>query len=446
MNRLNNTNSKTLRKSIHLVTGLLILLLTYLVDKQSLLIIIVAGSVFAFASFNYKTFGLLHKTADASLGTLFYPLGVLLSFVLLYDMPFYFFRITLLILTVSDTIANISGQIKPGNYYFKPFREEKSLYGVIGFALSALLIFYLFLPESLFGIEAYVLLAILLSVNFEVLSYRGSDNFSIPVGSALYFLIMDAHEGNLLFFTGVILISALGSFLLYKKRIISKYGSVATYFLGVYFLGVLGYEWLLPVLAFFVTSVLFTMLNTCLRRKKPSSNRRNVWQVLANINWALAASVLFLISGEKMFIYLFIVMIAAVTADTWASEIGPVFHKNCFSLAHLRMKQSGVSGGISLAGTVAAMLGSLFISGFSYYLFFDEVYIPLIIVFWVSGFLASFVDSLLGAFVEPSLNKQPFLRTGMKKNMERISPNDIVNILGSLSAAVFFFVLYLIVL
>ena len=178
---------------------MLILLLTYVVEKQSLLIIIVAGSVFAFATFNYKTFGLLHKTADASLGTLFYPLGVLLSFVLLYDMPFYFFRITLLTLTVSDTIASISGQIRPGNHYFKPFREEKSLYGVIGFALSAWLIFYLFLPESLFGIEAYVLLAILLAINFEVLSYRGSDNFSIPVGSALYFLIMDVHEGNLFF-------------------------------------------------------------------------------------------------------------------------------------------------------------------------------------------------------------------------------------------------------
>lgn len=446
MNRLNNTNSKTLRKSIHLITGLLILLLTYLVEKHSLLIIIVAGSTFAFATFNYKTFGLLHKTADASLGTLFYPLGVLLSFVLLYDMPFYFFRITLLILTVSDTIANISGQIRPGNYYFKPFREEKSLYGVIGFALSAWLIFFLFLPESLFGIEAYVLLAILLSINFEVLSYRGSDNFSIPVGSALYFLIMDAHEGSLLFLTGVILLAALGSFFLYSKKIISKNGSVATYFLGVYFLGVLGYEWLLPVVAFFVTSVILTMLNTRLRRKKTSSNQRNVWQVLANIVWALAASIFFLIGGETIFIYLYIVMIAAVTADTWASEIGPVFHNECFSLAHLKMKQSGVSGGISLAGTVAALLGSLFISGFSYYLFFDEVSIPLIIVLWVSGFLASFVDSLLGAFVEPSLNKQHFLNTGMKKNMEKISPNDIVNILGSLSAAIFFFVLYLSVL
>ncbi len=422
---------------------MLILLLTYVVEKQSLLIIIVAGSVFAFATFNYKTFGLLHKTADASLGTLFYPLGVLLSFVLLYDMPFYFFRITLLTLTVSDTIASISGQIRPGNHYFKPFREEKSLYGVIGFALSAWLIFYLFLPESLFGIEAYVLLAILLAINFEVLSYRGSDNFSIPVGSALYFLIMDVNEGNLFFFTGVIFIAALGSFFLFKKKIISKNGSVATYFLGIYFLGVLGCAWLLPVLAFFITSVVLTMLNTRLRHKAPSSNQRNVWQVLANIIWALSTSIFFLISGETIFIYLYIVMIAAVTADTWASEIGPVFHRNCFSLAHLRMKQSGVSGGISLTGTIAAMLGSLFISYFSYYLFFDKVSMLMILILWLSGFLASMVDSLLGAFLEPALNKLTFLNKGIKKDSERISPNDVVNILGSLSAAFFFYGLYL---
>ncbi len=67
----------------------------------------------------------------------------------------------------------------------------------------------------------------------------------------------------------------------------------------------------------------------------------------------------------------------------------------------------------------------------------------MILILWLSGFLASMVDSLLGAFLEPALNKLTFLNKGIKKDSERISPNDVVNILGSLSAAFFFYGLYL---
>jgi len=331
------TRNRLIRKSIHLLTGLAILLLSFWIEKKTLFFIILTGSVFAFATYNYSRFRLLHKTADASLGTLFYPLGVITAFLLLYNKPIQFFQISLLILTVSDTAANITGQFRPGNIYFNAFREEKSLYGVLGFGLTALLIFRMLLPESDFGLSAYILLAILLAITFEVVSYKGSDNFSIPVGSALFFLIMDHFEGNLLFLILVLILSAAASWFFYYRGVLTKNGSLVMYFMGLYFLGVLGWTWTLPLLAFFVSSVLLTALHTYQQKKKRSDNRRNAWQVLANGLGAILFSAGFLLLGDPLMIYFFISVVAAVTADT----PGPARWARCFINVVFRCLISG---------------------------------------------------------------------------------------------------------
>ncbi len=435
------SRDQLIRKGIHLLTGFLVLFLSFVVHKQVLLFLIAGGTVFAFATFNYQRFALLHKTSGASLGTLFYPLGVLTAHALLYNMPIHYFQISLLILTVSDTVANLTGQIKPGNQHFRAFREEKSLYGVLGFGLSALLIFWWLLPPSQLNFSAYVVLAILLSITFEVVSYKGSDNFSIPVGSALFFLIMERHEGSLVFLIAVILFSAGGAWLLFRMSLLTRHAAVVVYFMGVYFFGVLGLSWTLPLLAFFLSSVVLTRFHDRFRGKVRPASRRNAWQVLANGLWAILASAAYLVFREPVLIYLYISIVAAVTADTWASEIGPVIHRRCFSLAHGRMLTSGVSGGISLAGTLASMAGSFGVSLMALHLFFGTIEWPLLLVLTLAGFMACFVDTLLGAFVEEKLEQMAVFRTeGMK---EALTPNDIVNLLGSLSAPAFFMALWL---
>ncbi len=436
--------NRLIRKSIHFFTGLAVFLLTFFVEKKLLFLLIMAGTVFAFATFNYRRFRLLHRTSDASLGTLFYPLGIVTSFLLLYKMPIQFFQISLLILTVSDTAANITGMVRPGNIYFQTFKEEKSLYGVLSFAVTALLIFLILLPVSYFDVHAYVVLPILLAITFELISYKGSDNFSIPVGSALFFLVLDRSESDLLFLTAVVVLSALTAFLLFRTGLLTKNAGVAVYFMGFYLLGVMGIAWTIPLLAFFVSSVVFTMINTAVRGKKAPANRRNAWQVLANSLWALMASAGWLIVREPMLIYVYISQVAAVTADTWSSEIGQVFHRRCFSLAHFRMKMSGISGGVSVAGTVASLVGSFAISLLAYHLFFPEPDLTVITLLTASGFLASFTDSLLGAFAEEKLGGAGLFKDHMAGWTEAMSPNDVVNLLGSLSAPLILIILWVV--
>ncbi len=81
-----------IRKSVHLITGLVIFSLTYQISRQSLLFLIIAGTIFSFSSYFIKRFNYIHVTGNSSWGTLFYPLGILLSFLVLYKMTIYYFH------------------------------------------------------------------------------------------------------------------------------------------------------------------------------------------------------------------------------------------------------------------------------------------------------------------------------------------------------------------
>jgi uncharacterized protein (TIGR00297 family) len=428
-----------LRKLIHLLTGVLILLLTFYLDRRLLLYLIILGAVFAFVSFNLRTFRLLHHSFSKSLGTLFYPAGVLSSYLLLYGQPMYYFQASLMVLTVSDTLANLAGQWKPGNRMFMVFKEHKSLYGVLGYSITALVILYVFVPHGLHADWYFMLLALLLAINFEVISVRGSDNFSITFGLSLFFLINETHSLDMPFLILSLLSMAAGAWLLYRWRMLSRLGSLAAYLLGVFLLAVMGWEWMLTVLAFFITSLIFTKVNKSINKKSAVPTTRNAWQVTANILWAAGSAVLYLITNNAVFELLFIVFVAAVTADTWASEIGPVFNKRSFSLRDGRYYPAGATGAVSVAGTLAAFAGAFAIAVLSGFLFYGQINRPVTMAITVAAFLATFVDSLLGAFWEVKLLEKP--RFKQTRSPEQITPNDLVNLAGSLSAGVFFVVI-----
>ena len=432
---------RVIRKSIHFLTGMLILVLSFLVERHVLLWLILTGSVFSFATFRYKKFYLLHKTSDASLGTLFYPLGIISSFLLLYQMPIWYFQTALMVLTVSDTVANVLGQIRNGNGSFRIGLDLKSSYGIAGYAMATLAIAFIFLPHSKTGDFHFMILLLIISTGMELISWRGSDNLSIPVGISLFFILSNAGMLNHPFLSYSMPILSVGCFFLFRFRILTRYGSLAAWVLGTYLLAAGGLLWIVPVILFFLTSVFLTKVRSASRGKqKKEPSARNIWQVTANILWAVVSTVGFLFSGNEVFLHLFIAFLAAVTADTWASEAGPLFNKRSFSLADHRWHEAGITGGISFAGTMAALAGAVFIAAFSVYFLFDTWNLTLIAALSVSAFLASFVDSLLGAFAEGKLLNMPYFQNQSEK---RITPNDIVNLLGSLSAGLFYWLFFL---
>jgi uncharacterized protein (TIGR00297 family) len=461
-----NINRDLIRKSIHFATGIILFILSYHLEKPTLLILLIAGTIFSFVTFYIRRFEFLHGTIGSSLGTLFYPVGLTASFLLLYNLPLHYFQITVLFLSVSDAIANIGGYIRIWNPRFTPLVEEKSLWGVAGFSLTAFIILRLLLPGSGPAYLSYLLLGIIVAINLEIISYRGSDNLSVPFGSAVFFFLTHDQTVNIRLLSVIIPIMALIAWILSRKHILTRYGSILAYILGIYYFAVLGFDWSVPVVFFFISSVIFTDIKGLVNKKPAGTDRRNIWQVLANIIVATVCSAIYLSLGKEIFIFFYISLVSAVTADTWASELGPVFNPKCFSLSDGRIKEAGISGGISFSGTLASLAGAFSISILSYPLLLGDLDWRPVIILTLSGFLASFVDSLLGAFIEPGLDEMKYFRNAKvsnrsidKKNRtlngveqsnigtdqssnerESLSPNDLVNLLASMTAPLFFLV------
>jgi uncharacterized protein (TIGR00297 family) len=349
-----------------------------------------------------------------------------------------------MVLTVSDLLANLFGQIKKRNIIFIVWKDKKSIYGLVAYAFSNLAIFYAFLPNELLNDVFFVFSLLLVSIAFEVISSRGSDNLSIPLGLSLFFIFQNTGQQDFLFLILVLIIFAFGAYYLFKWKMLTRSGSLTACFVGLYLLVLAGWNWMLPVLFFFVSSMILTKISPVNKIKKVQNSGRNAWQALANILWALISSILYLITKNVLFIYFFVAFVAAVTADTWASEIGPVFNKKSFSVADGKMYNSGITGGISFSGTLAALSGSFFVSGLSYFLFFEKWNWTIIGILSFSGFLACFADTFLGAFVEGRLHKLKFFRNA--ENSEFISPNDMVNLGGSFTAFIFFLLLHFLIL
>jgi uncharacterized protein (TIGR00297 family) len=153
--------------------------------------------------------------------------------------------------------------------------------------------------------------------------------------------------------------------------------------------GIKGWPWLMPVLLFFLSSAAFTKWQHS-AKGGGNSMARNAWQVIANIIWAVISSVLYLFTQNEIFILFYIAFVAAVTADTWASEIGPLFHKKCISLSTMRTVPAGTNGGISFSGSLAALAGATVISSLSYYTFFGFWSWDIIILLSISAFFCLF--------------------------------------------------------
>ncbi|MDF1569867.1 MAG: hypothetical protein P1P77_17755, partial [Spirochaetaceae bacterium] len=140
-----------------------------------------AGTLFAFLSYRMKHLNVIHLSSLGSYGTLFYPVGMLTAFLVLSDLPIDYFRVSVLLLSVSDTVTSFGTFLRRGNPRLALPAEEKSLWGSAGFAAATLLISQRLLPHPVGNDISYLAVLAVVAVNLEIFSFRGSDNLSIPL-------------------------------------------------------------------------------------------------------------------------------------------------------------------------------------------------------------------------------------------------------------------------
>lgn len=251
--------------------------------------------------------------------------------------------------------------------------------------------------------------------------------------------------------------SAIISILAYRFKFLTSDGAAAAFLLGAIIFGTGGIGFALPLLFFFLSSSLLSRYKSKTKSKYKDifekTEARDKNQVLANgVIAGMLAFIYFLFPAPSVY-YAYLACLATVNADTWGTEIGILSKVEPISLKTFRKVSPGSSGGISLMGTVSSFSGSFllvligFLPGISPVPFNLELFSIIVI----AGFSGSFIDSLLGAFLQaqyfcPICNKSTERKTHCNFDTKRVSGiswlnNDWVNFLSSISGIVLFFLL-----
>jgi len=200
-----------------------------------------------------------------------------------------------------------------------------------------------------------------------------------------------------------ILFAALVAGVSFRVKFLTLSGTIATFILASFIFGLGGIKWSVPILTFFILSSILSKL----RKKKnevvetyfEKSGVRDYLQVFANGGLGGVLVIINAINPDEIFYLIYLATLSAVCADTWATEIGTWKKTATYNILNLRPVAQGVSGGISVRGTVGAILGSTAIL-FSGILWIDISYIHYAILIITAGVFGSMIDSVLGATIQ----------------------------------------------
>jgi len=243
-------------------------------------------------------------------------------------------------------------------------------------------------------------------------------------------------------------LAALVAFAAYRAHALDRSGALAAFAIGAATFGAGGWDAALVLFTFFLPATLISRLGRSQKRRLvdiAKSGARDARQVLANGGVATTAIVVARFFGAPpatVFAAAFAGAYAAAAADTWGTEIGTWIGGRPRSLVTLRPLAAGLSGGVSLAGIAAQIVGAVSVG-----LVAQALHVA---PFWpvaAGGFIGATIDSLLGGSVQ-ALRHCPRCQRDCENNPHVCgSPtvvrrgiawfeNDAVNLAATLSGAV----------
>jgi uncharacterized protein (TIGR00297 family) len=197
------------------------------------------------------------------------------------------------------------------------------------------------------------------------------------------------------------------AYIAYRARSLDKSGAYAATLIGTVIFGIGGWQWAILLLAFFVTS---SGLSRAFKRRKQGLNEkfskgheRDAGQVLGNGGLAALFASLHAFYPVSIVAWVgFAASLAAVNADTWATELGVLNPTPPRLITDLRKRvEKGTSGGISLWGTGASLLGSALIALLAVLLKpAGTLNANFFLLITAAGLAGSLFDSFLGATVQ----------------------------------------------
>lgn len=446
------------RRFVHLTVGLFVAIAVISLDSPLWLFVSAAVAfVVNVVSIRWGWLPSIHGARGRSVGTVTFPLGVLVILPFFWDSPLiarYPLALAFAVLAVSDPAAAVVGTRFTGRRLLGAGPDGKTLAGATAFGLTAWLITGLWLtligstgrlPYDSHWVWHMAAMVGIVASAAEMAGRKGWDNVLIVV--AVVLVLLGTESGDRARFLGwCVILSIVFSLLAYRLRFLNAGGAAVTGLLGGSILYFAGWQWLIPPIAFFVSSSLLSVWSA---RRKTSSDRgqrsvrRDGVQVLANGGLGCVLAIGNHFAPFHAAYWIFAAAFTAAAADTFATEVGTALRGRTWSIVSGQPVEIGTSGGVSLAGFGASLAGSVVV-GLAAAAGAGRINAMLLLVLAVTGFFAAIIDSLLGATVQARYSTLEGRRTDARETDGRLNRlvggwalinNDTVNFLCTVAGA-----------
>ncbi len=332
--------------------------------------------------------------------------------------------------------------------------KTPNIFGAILFLIFSFTLNYFYYSIRLFNVVLPILSIFIASFLLLIIFLFASSDYGIfylsfSTGLILFIFTRLNHPQVLLFFEGFAL-AALVGFISFKIGFLSLSGSLMTFLLATFIFGLGGWAWAVPILTFFILSSLLSKFGKKQKQRFKNtfekSGVRDYAQVLANGGIPGILMILNFIFPHDFFYSLYLLSLAVATADTWSTELGVLSKSRPVLITTLKKVDPGISGAISLIGTLGGLVGA-FLVILSGYLFarFSLTHFLLLLIF---SLLGDFLDSLIGATLQGQYQCNVCSKYTEKKmhcskptkliQGYRIIDNDTVNLSANLLALFLF--------
>jgi uncharacterized protein (TIGR00297 family) len=293
------------------------------------------------------------------------------------------------VLAISDASAGWVGR-KWGSPKYTFLSESKSYQGAFAFFITALICMGIRFPDLHVG--WWILFSFIPTLT-ELFSWRGSDNFFIPIFTVAWIqLVLNTpHLGSWIWILVVAVFLIFLAWLVLQKKWLDQTGWWAALWIAVVLWMSGGWEALFsPVFLLFVGSVAGRLFHA-----KHSSEKRTAQQVFSNGWIGVVLYMLYGLTDQFHWQVLAWCSFAISICDTISSEVGTAVRGKTYNVLNFRAMQPGLSGGISLAGTVAGFVSLLILATCLHFI----LPVTNIQLLWVvaTGMIGMLVDSIMGS-------------------------------------------------
>lgn len=191
-----------------------------------------------------------------------------------------------------------------------------------------------------------------------------------------------------------IFINVLLAVIVLKKRLLTKLGTCIAFGIGLLLIYINKSAYIIILLFFVIISLVEYLI------KFPMVESRNIKQVLCNSLPAIVFLGFGRYINESKFFLIYTCIMAEALADSLASDVGNRYAKRVYSIFTFKRIKKGISGGVSICGTIAGFAGSTLMAlifaliNKGSFLDISQYYVWIISI---SGGIGMLIDSIIGA-------------------------------------------------